>query len=104
MLVDQVKPECFQLTEANPCGRFVLANSICKALQFVGAECHTQILAGSNALPAGSSPVFQFGFVLIQSRNPRGVVVDLAIHMSGLRDLFVWKQKATTDAPDTYNA
>lgn len=25
-------------------------------------------------------------------------------HMSGLRGLFVWKQKATTDAPDTHNA
>lgn len=24
--------------------------------------------------------------------------------MFGLRDLVVWKQKATTDAPDTYSA
>jgi hypothetical protein len=24
--------------------------------------------------------------------------------MSGLRGLFVWKQKATTDAPDTHSA
>lgn len=29
---------------------------------------------------------------------------DRSSDMSGLRDLFVWKQKATTDAPDTYNA
>ncbi|AJO77777.1 hypothetical protein TO66_10890 [Pseudomonas sp. MRSN 12121] len=28
----------------------------------------------------------------------------LIFFMSGLRDLFVWKQKATTDAPDTHNA
>lgn len=28
----------------------------------------------------------------------------LIFFMSGLRDLFVWKQKATTEAPDTHNA
>jgi hypothetical protein len=32
----------------------------------------------------------------------RGVVK--VTHMSGLRGLFVWKPKATTDAPDTYIA
>lgn len=30
--------------------------------------------------------------------------LPIQFHMSGLRGLFVWKQKATTDAPDTHSA
>jgi len=29
---------------------------------------------------------------------------SIQFHMSGLQGLFLWKAKATTDAPDTYNA
>ena len=34
----------------------------------------------------------------------RVMVGNLSFVMSGLQGLFVGKQKATTDAPDTYNA
>ncbi|MFJ2445183.1 hypothetical protein [Pseudomonas sp. NPDC087626] len=104
MLVDQVKPKRIQLIKPNPCGRLVLADSICKAPQFVGTQCHAQILAGTNVFPASCSAAFKLGFVLIQSSDPLRMVVYPAIHMSGLRDPFVWKQKATTDALDTYTA
>ena len=32
------------------------------------------------------------------------MILSVISVMSGLRDLFVWKPKAITDAPDTYNA
>lgn len=38
------------------------------------------------------------------NRISRVVVGILSIAMFGLQGLFVWKQKATTDAPDTYTA
>jgi hypothetical protein len=39
----------------------------------------------------------------LNALHPLSLVVHM-IHMSGLLGLFVWKQKAITDAPDTYTA
>ena len=52
-------------------------------------------IAASIACTPISSPFWEFMVAMILSVNSV---------MSGLRDLFVWKQKATTDAPDTHNA
>lgn len=40
----------------------------------------------------------------LASKYSRVTTGILSIAMSGLLGLFVWKQKATTDAPDTYTA
>ncbi|MNY41124.1 hypothetical protein D3C86_1759120 [compost metagenome] len=39
----------------------------------------------------------------VKSARPFVVVVNVS-HLSGLRSLFVWKQKATTEIPDTFTA
>jgi hypothetical protein len=49
------------------------------------------------SVPIGSSCSFC-------NRNSRVMVGILSFVMSGLLGLFVGKQKATTDAPDTYTA
>lgn len=104
MLVNQVNSKRLQCVEANPRGRLILNDAISKALQLVGAQRHPQFLAYSKALPPRGSAALQVSLVLIKCSRPFQVVVYSSAHMSGLRDLFVWKQKATTDAPDTHNA
>ncbi len=104
MFVNQVNSKSLQRIEANPCGRFILTDAISKALQLVGAQRHPQLLARANTFPSRYGATLQVGLVLIKRRNPCLVMVNSRVHMFGLRDLFVWKQKATTDAPDTHNA
>ena len=104
MFVNQVNSKRLQCIEPNPRGCLILTDAIGKALQLIGAQRHSQFLAYAKALPPRSGAALQVSLVLIKCRRPFQVVIYSRAHMSGLRDLFVWKQKATTDAPDTHNA
>ncbi|MBX8474126.1 hypothetical protein K5D38_04980 [Pseudomonas cichorii] len=102
MLVNQVNPKSVQRIKANPCGCFILPDALSKALQFVRAQGHLKFLSRANTFPSRCNAIFQIGFVLINRISPFSEMVISRAHMSGLRGLFVWKQKAITDVPDSH--
>ncbi|WP_161937222.1 hypothetical protein [Pseudomonas syringae] len=105
MLVDQVKTQRFKRIERIPDGLRAAAQSLCETLQLVSAERLPKVLIRIVPCPSFLRVVSQRLLIPIGKRVPLPQVVHFfKAHMSGLRDLVVWKQKATTDAPDTFSA
>ncbi|OOW01741.1 hypothetical protein MF6394_14185 [Pseudomonas sp. MF6394] len=80
-------------------------NSQMNAFLMLGPRFSQNALSGGLLKPSiPKSPPSYVYTLLSQCLTFQRAQSALIFFMSGLRDLFVWKQKATTDAPDTHNA
>lgn len=105
VLVKQVEVERLGCSQVRPSCPWILCNSLCEAGELVVPKRLVLSLKLVLSRPAKILAVFDFLFALPHQLKPaRPVIHPTEFHMFGLRDLFVWKQKATTDAPDTYTA
>jgi hypothetical protein len=103
MLLNDVVPNSCELFKFFPWRVPALAKLFIETEEQESRQSHRDCFAiPLNYVPAVTS----FGKLLCRSLNsirPSTPVIDVA-HMPSLRGLFVWKQKATTDAPGTYSA
>ena len=103
MFVECVQPSGLDGLQLQPWTGVFRRQALAKAMQLVNAERHAR---QSRVVALITSRELPYRLVLVvDALRPQKLVVDfLRVHLSGLRGLFVWKQKATTDAPDTHNA
>ena len=104
MLVNQVEVQSLLGCEMPPRSFRVFGNSFCKADELVDAEGLVLGLVSVEANPAKALIISQDGLISINQVVPLSTVIHpVEFHVSSLQGLFVWNQKATTDAPDTHN-
>jgi hypothetical protein len=105
MLVNQVEVKNIRLRRVIPNRNVPVSKALCKACKLVSPQCLPILLPAPLPAKALFRVFLKSFFGLLYLVSPYPLVVDFwESHMSGLRDLVVWKQKATTDAPDTYRA
>lgn len=104
VLVDQLQMQGLLDRELAPGRSLVGSNPIGKAVELVQAQGHACFLLLMVAPDSLLRILPQVGLTEIKGACPVPLMINAFAHMSGLLGLFVWRQKATTDAPDTHNA
>ncbi|MHA6180410.1 hypothetical protein [Pseudomonas mohnii] len=105
MLVNKEETKRVFISGLVPGRRGLATQSFGKTRELVAAKRLPQMLPTVMASPSQIGIAFKTLFELIDALSPFNQMDEAIVsHMSGLLGLFVGKQKATTDAPDTYTA
>lgn len=104
MFVDQIELASLGGREIQPWSAVFASQIVEEARQLIRPEGQAR-RSRFSPLASGIACASERLFLGVDSIRPGRWVVDFGkFHMSGLRGLFVWKQKANTEAPGTHNA